>query len=87
MVEVMHFYHMTWDEINKLPLKLFWTFLKSMYRIEARQNLRMVQVISMPNISEEGRREYIDQQLKTLGTITVSEERDEDGMQRLKDLM
>ncbi|WEU67268.1 hypothetical protein [Xanthomonas phage JGB6] len=53
VIEVMHFYHWDWEKIMKTPLKLFWTLLKTMYRLQAQEALRWVNILSMPNISEE----------------------------------
>lgn len=82
----MHFYGYDWEKMMRLPLKLFWTFLGNMYRLQAQENLRWVQILSMPNIKEEGRNEYIQSQTRRMGTIQVSDERDNEGFKKLKNL-
>lgn len=70
----------------KVPLKLFWFHLRSMYRIQAQENLRWVRVLSMPNITEQAREDYVNEQVKAMGIIQVSEERDTEGFNKLKNL-
>lgn len=86
VIEVMRFYGWNWEYITKVNLKLFWTLLGTMYRLQAQENLRWVQVLSMPNLTEDGRKEYIDQQLSRLGTVQISDERDSEGLNKLKNL-
>lgn len=83
----MHFYHWTWDQIMKTPLKLFWTLLKTMYRIQASESLRWLNILSMPNVSDDLRKSFIAEQLRVLGTIQISDERDAEGINKLKNLM
>ncbi len=82
----MHFYGYDWAKIMATPLKLFWTFLGTMYRIQAQENLRWVEVLSMPNIGEDGRKEFIQRQVNRLGVVQISEERDTEGLNKLKNL-
>lgn len=57
-----------------------------MYRIQAQENLRWVRVLSMPNITEQAREDYVNEQVKAMGIIQVSEERDTEGFNKLKNL-
>lgn len=83
----MHFYGYDWDKIMATPLKLFWTFLSTMYRIIAQENLRWVRVLSMPNASDDGRSEYINDQINKMGVVQIREEKlDSVGLARLKNL-
>lgn len=76
-----------WDEIMEVPLKLFWAFLGNMYRLQAAENLRWVQVLSIPHASEDDRKHYSQGQIKRMGVVQVSEERDSEGVNKLKNLM
>lgn len=82
----MHFYGWDWEKIMRTPLKLFWTLLKNMYRIQAQENLRWMQILSMPNVSDSSRQEYVAAQISTIGVIQLSEARDQDGVNKLKAL-
>lgn len=73
--------------MQQLNLRLFWTCLKTMQRIKAADNLRLMQLIGMPNTDENGRREYVDHQQKVIGTTQVSDERDQEGIEKLRQLM
>lgn len=86
VIETMHFYGYDWEKIMATPLKLFWTLLGSMYRIQAQENLRWVEVLSMPNIGEEGRDNFIKRQIDRLGVVQVSDERDTEGLNKLRNL-
>lgn len=70
----------------QLPLRLFWTLVKNKNRIEARENLRLIRRMAFPNLAEGGQREYIAEQESTLGTIAVTDERDTEAINKLKDL-
>lgn len=83
----MHFYGWTWEYTMGLRLKLFWTLVKQKNRIEARDTLRAINLASVPNLEEGPRKEYIADQEKTLGTIAVLDERDNEGIEKLKNLM
>ena len=85
-MEVMKFYGYKWNEIMATPLKLFWVLLGNKYRLEAQENLRMVQVLSFPNISEEGRKEFMQKQTERMGIIQISEERDTEGLNKLRNM-
>lgn len=83
----MHFYGWTWDQIVNTPIKLFWFLLKSMYRLQAAESLRWLNLLSMPNVTQDSRKSFVDEQLKTLGTIQIAEPvRDEEGFNKLKTL-
>ncbi|WPH68484.1 hypothetical protein [Stenotrophomonas phage BUCTxx99] len=86
IVEVMHFYGWNWQQIMQTPIKLFWTLLKQMYRLQAQEALRWIRILSVPNLTEDARKSFIDEQVKALGTIQVMDERDEDGINKLKNL-
>ena len=68
------------------PLRLFWTLVKNKNRIEAREALRDIRRMAFPNLAENAKMEYIGEQQSTLGTIAVSDERDEEGINKLKNL-
>lgn len=70
----------------KTPLKLFWTLLKNMYRLQAADALRQINILSMPNTSEDVRKGFIQEQLRVLGVVQLQDERDEDGINKLKNL-
>ena len=70
----------------QLPLRLFWTLVKNKNRIEARESLRALRQMSFPNIAENSKMEYIGDLESTLGTVAVTDERDTEGIQKLKDL-
>lgn len=57
-----------------------------MHRIKAAENLRYMQLIGMPNVDEDGRRDYVNRQIETVGVTTVSDERDEEGIKKLQNL-
>lgn len=86
MAQVTHFYHWTWDYTAALPLRLFWTLVKSMNRLRAEENLRQVYLSGFHNLAENTKTEYIRQQEQTIGTIVVSEDRDAEGISKLKNL-
>lgn len=69
-----------------LPLRLFWTLVKSKNRIQAAENLRQVELLGFQNLAEDSKKEYINRQQHTLGTIVVSDERDTEGIEKLKTL-
>lgn len=71
----------------KTPLKLFWTLLKTMYRIQASESLRWLNILSMPNVSDDMRKSFVAEQLRVLGTVQVADERDEEAASKLKNLM
>ncbi len=70
-----------------LNLRLFWTCLKTMHRIKAGENLRYMELIGMPNVSQEDRKSYAERQQEKIGTTTISDERDEAGIAKLRQLM
>ncbi len=73
--------------MQQLNLRLFWTCLKTMQRIKAADNLRLMQIVGMPNTDENGRRDYVTHQQKVIGVTQVSDERDEEGIRKLRQLM
>lgn len=83
----MHYYGWDWEKIMQTPLKLFWFLLKSMYRLQAADNLRWLNLLSMPNVTPESRKTFVDEQLTNLGTIQIAEAvRDEEGFNKLKSM-
>ena len=87
IVEVMHFYGWSWQEIVQTPLKLFWTLMKQMHRLKAAENLRWFAVLSMSSGgSEQDRREFIEAQKRNVGVTHMSEHRDEEGINQLKNM-
>lgn len=83
----MHFYRYNWEQIMDTPLKLFWFLLKSMYRLQASEALRWLHLLSMPNVTPDARKSFVDEQLRTLGTVQIANEvRDEEGFNKLKNL-
>ena len=82
----MRFYGWTWEYIMAVPLRLFWTLVKNKNRIEARDTLRQIKLMAFPNLAENSKMEYIGEQESTLGTIAVSDERDTEGINKLKSL-
>lgn len=74
----MRFYGFNWEYMMAMSLRLFWSMVKNMHRIRAQEQLRQIRIVSLPNIDESARTEYINEQVSTLGTITVSDERDTD---------
>lgn len=86
ITELMKFFGYKWHEVMELPLKLFWSLLRNKYRLEAQENLRLAQIVSFSNLTEEGRKEFIATQIERMGTIQLSEERDEEGLNKLRNM-
>lgn len=82
----MHFYGWDWDYTVSLPLRLFWTLVRSKNRITAAENLRQIQLLGFQNLAEDSKKEYINHQQNVLGQIAVSDERDTEGVEKLKAL-
>lgn len=82
----MRFYGYTWEYMLSLPLRLFWTLVKSKNRINAAENLRQIQLLGFQNLEESSKKAYINDQQKVLGTVAVSDERDTEGVEKLKAL-
>jgi hypothetical protein len=82
----MKYYSYDWDKMMAVPLRLFWTLLKNMYRIEAQENLRWTRLLSMGNVTEEARKEFVQDQMDQIGVVQVTDERDEEGINKLKQL-
>lgn len=82
----MQFYHWDWEYIMGMSLRLFWTMVKSMRRIKAAENLRWIRINGFANLADKDRKEYIAEQEKIIGTISVSDQRDTEGLKKLKNL-
>jgi len=87
IIEVMHFYKWSWEQIMHTPLRLFWTLMKQMHRIKAGENLRWYSILAMSQHgSEDDRRNFIASQTTNIGVTHVSEDRDEEGIAKLKNM-
>jgi hypothetical protein len=82
----MKFYGYKYEEMLSLPLRLFWTMVKNKNRITAAENLRQIQLLGFQNLEKDSREEYIRVQQDTLGQVAISDERDEEGVNKLKAL-
>lgn len=82
----MHFYSWTWQEVMDLPLLAFWTCLKGVHRLRAQENIRWARLLMLPNTSEDARREFFEQQERAIGFVATSDERDEEGFAKLKQM-
>ena len=71
----------------KLPLKLFWTLVKSKNRIMASENMRLGRIALLHMLDENSKKDYFESQSSIVGKVTLSDERDEEGIQKLKNMM
>jgi hypothetical protein len=85
-MDTMRFYGWTWDYIMAVPLRLFWALVKNKNRIEARDTIKDIRKMMFPNLAENSKMEYISDQQSTLGVVAVTDERDEEGINKLKNL-
>ncbi len=70
-----------------MPVRVFWLAVRQMHRIKAAENLRWARNLSVPNMTEDSRRGFIDEQIRTLGVIAEEEPRlDREGLAKLKQL-
>jgi hypothetical protein len=84
MIETMHFYGWDWEKMLSIRLKFFWTLTKNMNRIKAAEALRLAKIMSVGQMDQQSREGFIRQQEEVLGKICVSDERDEEAIERLK---
>jgi hypothetical protein len=83
----MRFYHWGWEEVMNLPLQAFWTCLRAMQRLRAQENLRLAKLICLPNITEDARKEFFEQQAQILGVVAVETPvRDPNAISKLKQI-
>lgn len=82
----MRFYGWTWQATLKVPLRVLWTCIKNMHRIRAAEELRAGYVACFPNMDENGKRSFQQDRIAAVGVTEVSDERDEDGLNKLKAL-
>lgn len=79
---------MTYAELRKTPIRVFWTLNEQIERIRAEEDLRHFQVVNRANAGEDAK-EYVDRLRSNLSNVfvvedVVSNERDETGIQQLK---
>lgn len=68
-----------------MPIRFFWTSVRQMNRIKAAENLRLARVFSIPHMEEQGRKDFMEEQIKTIGFVVEDEsEIDRAGLEKLK---
>jgi hypothetical protein len=87
----MRFYGWTWSELMQTPIFGFWVCYRQMNRIVAQENLRQMNIVGLPNASEDWRREWADNQLEAIGEVVKATrapevKRDPDAGEKLKQL-
>lgn len=70
-----------------MPIRVFWVAFHQMNRIKAGENLRWARIFSVPHMTDEARRSFVDEEAQTLGTVAEEEPQlDREGLQKLKQI-
>lgn len=86
----MRFYGMAYQEVMRLPIRVFWVLNDHIGRIAAEEDLRAFRVANNAQAGEEAKG-FLDRMNAAVGKVfvlddEVSEERDEQGISELKAL-
>lgn len=83
--QVMKFYNLDYEKVMNMPIRFFWVSVRQMERIKAAENLRMARVFSMPQMEEQARKDFAEEQVRIIGFVAESEgEIDREGLEKLK---
>jgi hypothetical protein len=83
----MKFYGMKFEEVEQMPIRIFWVSFHQMNRIKAAENLRWARNLSVANMTDEGRRSFVDQETQAMGVVAEEEPQlDREGLQKLKQI-